>query len=253
MFGSRILLLAPHPDDELAGCCAAIGRARAQGSSVSIAFLTTGIPARERLWRWDRASHPARVERRREEARRVCAELGAEIVHFSESSARQLKSELIAARELVVRLCAAGQADRLWVPAYEGGHPDHDVANFIGSTLRRELPVWEFSEYNFCDGRVRSNEFPVATGDEIEVKLTDAERRRKQGLLEMYASERSNLNYLQTEREVFRPLAEYDYSRPPHAGTLFYRRFAWASFHPRVNEVRPEEVSRAIAQFRAQT
>jgi len=253
MFGSRILLLAPHPDDELAGCCAAIGRARAQGSSVSIAFLTTGIPARERLWRWDRASHPTRFERRREEARRVCAELGAEVVHFSGCAARQLKSELRTARDLVVTFCAARRADMLWVPAYEGGHPDHDSANFVASTLRRDLPVWEFSEYNNCGGRVRSNEFPATTGNEIELKLTDIERRHKQELLAMYASERGNLNYLQTAREVFRPLADYDYAQPPHAGTLFYRRFAWASFHPKVNEVRPEEVSRAIAQFRAQT
>jgi LmbE family N-acetylglucosaminyl deacetylase len=252
MFGSRILLLAPHPDDELAGCCAAIGRARAGGSSVSIAFLTTGIPARERLWPWDRANHPAHVQRRREEARRVCAELGAEIVHFSEIAARRLKSELGAVRDLVVTLCAARQADALWVPAYEGGHPDHDAANFIASTLRRDLPVWEFSEYNFCGSRLHSNEFPAATGKEIELKLTEAEQRLKRKLLAMYASERGNLNYLQTEREVFRPLADYDYSRPPHAGRLFYRRFAWASFHPRVNEVRPEEVSGAIAQFRAQ-
>jgi LmbE family N-acetylglucosaminyl deacetylase len=253
MFGSRILLLAPHPDDELAGCCAAIGRARAQGASVSIAFLTTGIPAPERLWFWDRAGHPARVEHRREEARRVCAEVGAEIAHFSEISARQLKSQLSAARELVVTLCAARKADMLWVPAYEGGHPDHDAANFIASMLSGELPVWEFSEYNFCGGRVRSNEFPAATGSEVELKLTAAERGLKQRLLAMYASERGNLNYLRTEREMFRPLSDYDYSRPPHAGTLFYRRFAWASFHPRVNEVRPEEVCRAIAEFRART
>jgi hypothetical protein len=67
----------------------------------------------------------------------------------------------------------------------------------------------------------------------------------------MYASERGNLSYLRTEREVFRPLADYDYSRPPHPGTLFYRRFSWAAFHPRVNHVRPGEVSRAIAEFRA--
>ena len=250
MFGSRILLLAPHPDDELAGCCAAIGRARAQGSSLSIAFLTTGIPARERLWPWDRASYAARVERRRDEARGVCAELGAEIVHVSEIAARRLKNALRATRDQVVKLCAARQADTLWVPAYEGGHPDHDAANFLASTLRLALPVWEFSEYNFQGGRVHSNEFPAATGSEIELKLTDAEQRLKRKLLAMYASERRNLNYLQTEREVFRPLADYDYSRPPHAGTLFYRRFAWASFHPRVNEVRPEEVSSAIAEFR---
>ena len=252
MFGSRILLLAPHPDDEVAGCCAAIRRARAQHSSVSVLFLTTGVPSPQRLWPWDRTRHPARVDRRRQEARRVCAELGVEIAGFSSVAARDLKDELRASRNLIVENLAAYRADTLWVPAYEGGHPDHDLANFLASTLREGLAVWEYSAYNFSGGRVRSNEFISRTGEEKELTLSDEERRLKKTLLAMYASERGNLGYLRTDREVFRPLANYDYSRPPHQGTLFYRRFAWAAFHPRVNHVRPAEVSRAIAAFRAQ-
>lgn len=251
MFGSRILLLAPHPDDELAGCCAAIGRAHAQGSAVSLAFLTTGIPAPQRFRLWQRSGHPARVERRRNEARQVAAKLGADIAHFSDVAARQLKDGIGVAREVILKLCAAREADMLWVPAYEGGHPDHDVANFVASTLPGEVPIWEFSEYNFCGGRVHSNDFVAARGKEIELKLSGEEQRLKAALLGMYASERGNLSYLRTEREAFRPLAAYDYSRPPHPGTLFYRRYAWAAFHPRVNQVRPEEVSGAIAGFRA--
>ena len=252
MLGSRILVLAPHPDDEVAGCCAAIRRARAQGSSVSVHFLTTGVPSPQRLWPWDRSRHPARVERRRQEARQVCAKLGAEVARFSSVDARELKNELRTAGDLIIEQSAACGADTLWVPAYEGGHPDHDVTNFIASTLRKDLPVWEYSEYNFYGGRVRSNEFFSRTGKEMELNLSGEERRFKKMLLEMYVSERGNLSYLRTEREMFRPLAGYDYSRPPHPGTLFYRRFAWAAFHPRVNHVRPGEVSRAIAEFRAQ-
>lgn len=252
MFGSRILLIAPHPDDEVAGCCAAIGRARAQGSSVSVLFLTTGVPSPQRLWPWERAGHPARVERRRQEARQVCAELGAEIALFLPVASRDLLHQLGTTRNLIIEQSAICRADTLWVPAYEGGHPDHDLANFIAFTLRENLRVWEYSEYNFYGNRVRSNEFISRNGNEMELKLSDEERRFKKTLLEKYASERGNLDYLRTEREVFRPLAEYDYSRPPHPGTLFYRRFAWAAFHPRVNHVRPAEVSSAIEQFRAQ-
>jgi len=216
MFGSRILLLATHPDDELAGCCAVIGRARAQGAEVSVAFLTTGIPARSRLWPWERSGHPERVERRRREARRVCAELDIDIALFSDIAARHLKNEIRATRELVARLCVDRRADMIWVAGYEGGHPDHDIANFIASTFRHDLPVWEFSEYNYCGGRVRCNEFCAATGKEIDLKLSAEEGGLKKALLAMYASERDNLSYLRTEREVFRPLAAYDYSRPPH-------------------------------------
>jgi LmbE family N-acetylglucosaminyl deacetylase len=252
MFGSRILLLAPHPDDEVAGCCAAIGRARAQGSSVFVLFLTTGVPSPQRHWPWNRARHPARVDRRRREARRVCGELGVEVVHFSPVASRELKDYLGAARDLVMQQSAACRADTLWAPAYEGGHPDHDVANFVASTLRNNVAVWEYAEYNLYGGRVRTNEFFARTGEEQELILSEEEQRFKKALLTMYASERGNLGYLRAEREMFRPLADYDYSGPPHPGVLFYRRFAWAAFHPRVNQVRPSEVARAIAEFGAQ-
>jgi LmbE family N-acetylglucosaminyl deacetylase len=155
-----------------------------------------------------------------------------------------------AARNLVTRLVADCRADMLWVPAYEGGHPDHDVASFPGSAFRAEVPVWEFSEYNFRGGRVRSNEFPSHRGEEIVLELSGDEQRLKTSLLAAYASERVNLKYLRTEREVFRPLASYEYSQPPHPGTLFYRRFAWAAAHPKVNEVWPEEVSRVLSTYR---
>jgi LmbE family N-acetylglucosaminyl deacetylase len=178
--------------------------------------------------------------------------MGVEIAHVSDVAARRLKDEIGAVRDVVLGLCAARKADMVWAPTYEGGHPDHDVASFIASTLRGDRPVWEFSEYNFRGGRVHSNEFVATTGEEVELKLSEEEQRVKKALLGMYSSERGNLSYLRTEREVFRPQADYDYSRPPHPGTLFYRRYAWAAFHPRVNEVRPEEVCRGIAEFRSQ-
>ena len=208
------------------------------------------MPSRQRFWLWDRAGYPARVERRRQEAIEVCGKIGAKVAHFSDVTARDLRNRVGAARDLILSHSVACGADMLWVPAYEGGHPDHDIANFIASTLRDGPPVWEYCEYNFCGGLVRSNEFLAPTGQEMELKLSEDERRFKRMLLAMYVSERGNLSYLRTEREAFRPLADYDYLRPPHEGTLFYRRFAWASFHPRVNHVRPADVCRAIKDFR---
>jgi LmbE family N-acetylglucosaminyl deacetylase len=64
----RILVLAPHPDDEIVACGIAASRARAIGARVFVLYLTTGIPATEALWPWQRAGHAARVSRRRAEA-----------------------------------------------------------------------------------------------------------------------------------------------------------------------------------------
>jgi len=250
MIGQRILVLIPHPDDEAVGCTAAIGKARQQGARVFGALLTNGVPAPEMLWPWQRKSHIQRVRRRRLEARRAADVLGLEIESSQEIPTRTLKSALGGTHDLIQRLIRHLKIDMLWTPAYEGGHQDHDVTNFLASTFRSTLPVWEFSEYNSADGRARSQEFFSPNGNEKTIVLTHEEQRRKRAILSLYLSERANLSHIWTEKEVFRPLAEYDYAKPPHSGKLFYQRFQWVPFHPRVDMVKPEAVCRAIQEFR---
>jgi hypothetical protein len=51
-------------------------------------------------------------------------------------------------------------------------------------------------------------------------------------------------------RKQFRPLAAYDYSKPPHEGKLWYERFQWVPLrHPRVDYTSCDEVSGAITDF----
>lgn len=251
MFASNILLLAAHPDDEIVGCCAAIARARAQGASVSVLFLTTGIPAPERFWPWQRSSYSERVRRRRAEAEMACSTLGLQILGFSGLPSRELVRHLPSAASAIRQHVTRLRPAIVWAPAYEGGHPDHDLANFAASTLRTQTQVWEYSEYNFFARVPRSNCFFAPAGNEVELRLSPQERAAKTSALALYASERRNLSYIRPFQEAFRPLADYDYSRPPHPGTLFYRRYWWAGFHPAVNHVRPEQVCRAIADCRA--
>lgn len=250
MIGTRILVLIPHPDDEAVGCTAAIMRARAQGAMVFGAYLTSGVPAPELLWPWQREGQPRRVIRRRREAQWAAEMLGVEMATYQLIPTRTLKSALGGTHDLLNLLIRHLKLDVLWTPAYEGGHQDHDTANFLASTFRQTLAVWEFSEYNFGGGRVRSQEFFSPNGIEKEILLKSKEQRFKRAVLNTYRSERKTLSHILTEREVFRPLAEYDYTRPPHAGRLFYQRFQWVPFHPRVDQTRPEEVCDAIKEFR---
>jgi LmbE family N-acetylglucosaminyl deacetylase len=251
MFGRRILVLIPHPDDEVVGCAAAIRRATGQGSQVFGAYLTTGVPAAEKLWPWQRNGHARRVARRRAEARHAAELLGIHPIFFQEIPSRQLKQSLASTRELLIHSIRTHGAVTLWAPAYEGGHQDHDVANFLASTLRDLAEVWEFGEYNYFGGRAYSNQFISRRGMECEIVLESAERQHKQEALGIYRSERDNLRHVRAEREVFRPMADYDYSRPPQSGKLFYQRFQWVPYHPRVDYCQPEEVCRAILEFAA--
>ncbi len=251
MIGQRILILIPHPDDEAVGCTAAIERARQQGARVFGAYLTCGVPAQELLWSWQRKSHTRRVLRRRLEADRAANALGLEIASDQQIPTRTLQLALEGTQRLIQRLIRHLSIDMLWTPAYEGGHQDHDVTNFLASTFRSAVPVWEFSEYNYAGGRPRSQEFFSPNGSEKTIPLADEEQDRKRRILRMYRSERGNLSHIWVEKEAFRPLAEYDYSQPPHAGKLFYERFQWVPFHPRVDSTKPEAVCRAMQEFLA--
>ncbi len=254
MFGSRILVLVPHPDDEVVAAAAAIGRARAQGATIFALYLTDGCLSRETMWPWRRNGHAKAVARRRAEAERAADLLEITPVGWATRSARSLWREVAAVHAEIKAAIAAHRPDQIWVPAYEGGNPDHDGLNALGQFFARQLSVIEFAEYNFFGGKTGAQTFPYPNGGETIVALTDAERARKRALLKLYASEQNNLFFVGVERECFRPLSPYDYSRPPHPGTIWYARFRWVPFrHPRVDFTPPAEVSAAICAYLERT
>ena len=105
--------------------------------------------------------------------------------------------------------------------------------------------------YSFANGVVRSQSFPSPSDPAELLTLTPEDQGEKRRLLALYASERGNLDYVETVREALRPQPDHDYGRPPHPGKTFYQRFQWVPFrHPRVDFTTPEEVCRALAGFR---
>ncbi|CAK0746494.1 PIG-L family deacetylase [Azospirillaceae bacterium] len=215
-------------------------------------FLTNGIPSAECLWSWQRACLDQRISRRHSEAQTAAAVAGYRIAGFANRPTRSLKDHLPAALADIRAAVNTTGADRLWIPAYEGGHQDHDAANLLGACLDAEIAVWEFAEYNFCGGKIMSHRFPQPHPDEQQLELTADETATKRRLLELYASERGNLSYVSCSHEVFRPLCFADYRRPPHPGRLFYQRFQWVPFrHPRIDFTTPDVVCARLAPFAA--
>lgn len=256
MIGRRILVLVPHPDDEVVGCAGAILRARASGAAVIALDLTHGVPPRADQWPWARGgSYGRRVARRRAEAAVAARLLDIERVPDEGLAARELKTALAAIHGRVRAVLDARGIDTLWTPAYEGGNADHDGANAVAAAIARARPalrVFEFAEYNFAGGRTRSQEFIAPRGGEIALALSPEERAAKRRALAAYRSERGNLAYVRAEREAFRPLPAHDYAAPPHPGTLFHERFHWVPFrHPRIDFTTGAEVRAAIAAFLA--
>lgn len=246
----RVLILAPHPDDEIVACGIAAWRARRAGTRVFVLYLTTGVPPCEALWRWQRTRHGARVERRRTEAEAAAAMFGLEPLGFRDNPSRGLRGDLDGALQDVQRALVRCSADTLWVPAFEGGHQDHDAANALASRFSGHLPVCEFAAYNFAGGRVVSNRFAAARGGEIRIIASEEEASGKRRALACYASERSNLRHIGVAHEAWRPLPHHNYGRPPHLGLLFRERFQNLPFrHPRVDFAPSAEVYRDLGNW----
>lgn len=251
-FGKRILVLVPHPDDEIVMCGAAIGRARAVGAAVHALYLTTGCIARENLWAWQRFNHAENLRARRIEGEQVAAMRGILPVAWSDRPTRAVWRNLPRVWQEVQDAIKKIDADQIWVPAYEGGHIDHDATNGLASALKGKIQVVEFAAYNWNHGKTQAQTFPLASDRDFSLFLTTEEKEFKKICLANYISEQKNLSYIGTAQESCRPLFDYDYTKPPHPGTLWYARFHWVPFHhPRIDRTTPQQVSRAITDFLA--
>jgi LmbE family N-acetylglucosaminyl deacetylase len=235
---ARILLLIPHPDDEVVGAAATIARCRGDGDRFFGVYLTDGIPAYEHLWSWDRPRRTAWARRRCEEAQAAARMLGIKPVAFCDWPSRTLKAHLHEATTRIAAVLVEHAIDAIWVSAWEGGHQDHDVANFLAARVCGGRPVIEFAEYNRGGGALSWNRFAVPNGSETELRLTAEETEAKRRLLALYRSESTNLALARVRVESRRLLPVYDYGRAPHAGTLLRERFHWVGRlvrHPRVD------------------
>jgi N-acetylglucosamine malate deacetylase 2 len=231
---NRTLLLVAHPDDESISCGALLQRMR----EPIVVYATDGGPHDEFFWR-RYGSREKYVEIRRLEAQAACAAVGVpneNVLWLADDTGRQFQDQhlfrnLPAAAEALRKLVRTHQPNMILTLAYEGGHPDHDSCNFLGRQIATEfnLPAWEAPLYfRRADDNVLLQEFHSTNGTEIEFIPTAEELRRKRAMCEAYVSQKGVVAIFENNlRETFRPMAQYDYSRPPHEGVLNYEAWQW--------------------------
>lgn len=117
---------------------------------------------------------------------------------------------------------------------YEGGHPDHDSTAFAAHLalrlLRREglrPALLEFTSYHADGKKMAASRFLPGGVPDLTVRLTEDERNFKREMFECYATQKGALRQFPIEAERFRPAPEYDFTKPPHEGRLFYQNFDW--------------------------
>ncbi len=128
----NVLVIAPHPDDEVLGCGGTIRRLSSEGHAVHVAIVTRG---------WAPLFPDAQVSQVRAEAQAAAAQLGAVRVHFLDLPVTKLahlpEHELNGALHALV-----GAVDPQWVflPFRSDVHEDHRQVYDAALVALRPLP-----------------------------------------------------------------------------------------------------------------
>ncbi|MBV9106332.1 MAG: PIG-L family deacetylase [Verrucomicrobia bacterium] len=222
----QIAVFAPHPDDEIIGAFSILRRCRAASFLV---FVTDGAPAKT-------GNERATLQCERQgESEKIALFLGIPRDHLyrigipDQETVFQLPRLIVSVFQLLWEL----RPDIVIIPAYEGGHPDHDSTAFAvhqaADRLGQSTPLIEMCLYHECNSRMQTGEFLChsSISDCLTILLSDEDRRLKEEAFAIYRSQADVLKYFSTELERFRPAPNYDFQYPPHSGTLFYERFDW--------------------------
>lgn len=227
----RVVILAAHSDDETIGASALL----AKFPQSRVVYLTDGAPRNQQLWSPDASgSREGYAAMRRSEAEASLAHAGI--------SAQQITwlggvdQEAILASAALTRAFAeylrTNRADVIVTHPYEGGHPDHDTAALVAraaiAVSAADAVLLEMTSYHAGSGGCVSGKFLDSDPScEIRFELSAEQSNRKRQMLDAHASQRAVLASFRVDDERLRLAPEYDFSKPPHQGQLWYESMHW--------------------------
>jgi LmbE family N-acetylglucosaminyl deacetylase len=139
---TRVLVLAPHPDDESLGCGGTIARYTRTGATVALVVVSDGGALDDP----DQGTDDLVTERSRE-TRAAAAALGlsqTDFLGFPDGQLTHYRSELArACRQHITEFTP----DLILCPSPIDGHPDHAAVARVLLQLHRQLPGWTLAFY----------------------------------------------------------------------------------------------------------
>jgi len=196
----RVLIVAPHPDDETLAVGGLLQHAVASGAAIRLLFVTDGEnnPWAQRAveWRWpigalDRARWGAR---RRREALSALEQLGvrAECVEYLEYPDQGLTDLLLKGGESLIETLS-GEIARwrptlLVLPAVPDAHPDHSAVAVLASFALARLGAFEHAPLTLSYV-VHEHRLPPKGGVVVSLALTAAQREAKRRAILSHASQ----------------------------------------------------------------
>lgn len=185
----RVMVIAPHMDDETIGCGGAIARHAQAGARIHVVFLTDGRHGSSKLQRLTgearRSAEQKLVETRKQEAGRALAKLGVGSVTFLDVEDGRLAEDQSAAGRLR-ELLQAAQPEVVYLPSYVEQHADHFAANRVLLEAARDSGL----KFQCMAYEVWTPLFPNCL-----VKIDDVVDLKKSALSE-YVSQLADQDYL---------------------------------------------------------
>lgn len=237
---SRVLIVSPHPDDEVIGAGAQLPRL----SNATILQVTDGAPS-------DMTdARAAGLNSREEYAAARLREVRSALALAGEFELLELEIpdqtaslRMVELTERIREIIRAIRPDAVMTVPYEGGHPDHDATALAVQLACLSLDEWErprrieMLSYHERDGKCEMDAFLDEDEDVVICRLTDVERELKRRLFDCFKTQQQVLRWFPIALEKFRPAPIYDFRLLPHRGQLYYERFAWGMSGQRWREL----------------
>jgi len=145
----KVIVFAPHPDDETLGCGGTIAKRLSQGYEVVVVYMTDGRHAFSKLFYINTEPTPEELkEIRREEARRAVSILGSQeenlfFLDFEDGRLEQKKAE---AQQQAIKILSKQLPVEAYFPSEKDINPDHRTTNKIvrNSINKLGLPTLKY-------------------------------------------------------------------------------------------------------------
>ena len=227
----KVLLLVPHQDDEIC-MLSMLHRHLANEDTAKVVWAAVDGDAKL-------------ADTRKLESQKAMQAIGVSFNNlvFLDYPQLDLYRYIAVLVEDLRKIISDFQADIVYCPAYEGGHPDHDTVHYCTVQAAKlsgmNSMVLEFPLYSSAGKRgllqriPRFGRFLPSNSPSFVYSLSASQIRTRKKWWSLYRSQIGLFNLLIFlsgsgrefwSKEQVRRIPSYDYTQPPHSGVLNYER-----------------------------
>ncbi|HVO01284.1 MAG TPA: PIG-L family deacetylase [Candidatus Cybelea sp.] len=194
--GTRVLVLAPHPDDESIGCGGTLARWRRAGRAAKVLFLTDGRLGSRSL-RAMPEHDPRRmeaeqrlIETRRQEAKLALQALAVEEFAFADAPDGELWRHVEPVARAIARAIEEDRPDLILLPFLTDRHTDHVAAGACLLSALRQISSTQLGGLTCAGYEVWS---PIQANTVVDITETI---EQKKAAIRVYRSQLADTDYL---------------------------------------------------------